>query len=190
MPTLWPNPDAVVTLPKYRVWPAADATISRQLVKGGNGYVWYAFGGTIRRKMEDRGQYDDSLNIKYWKGRVDQKQLVYDELPNFIESFDPYYAFIEKMYFGVWIGDAMPESIIDRRQGLACFSPVFYADTELCQRAFGCGPEEAARLLDDVVESTRILKNGLYVVVSSTVNPVEIDIANDARIREVLAAAI
>jgi hypothetical protein len=137
-----------------------------------------------RRKLTDDGYCDDGLVIDFNPIQLDYRLLIDTVLPRFIEAFDAYRAecydeaFIEAAYEerkvegGTLYTPRVKEYVNPRYQVRQAW-PICYFGERLCRRAFDLTPSEILTRVKPVVETARLLHDGVYIVGSSEVLPFE-----------------
>jgi hypothetical protein len=128
-----------------------------------------------RRMLEDRGSSDDLLNITFNPAKVDVYHLIYTVIPKYIEAFDAYLVeFFDDQFIDLaWETSPEQRVHVNPRFNVNRVNVVSFYDELLCRRAFNLTPAEVLERLQGKIEHARLLHNGVYLVGSSQVLPLD-----------------
>lgn len=139
---------------------------------------WY------RRNLRDDGYSDDRLIIDFDPAKVDLHHLIYTVIPRYIEAFDAYrvdcydeqfvaLAYEEREEEGRITFTPKSKEYVNPRFKVEQVEVVSFYDELLCRRAFNLAPAEVLDRLQGKIEHARLLHNGVYLVGSSQVLPLD-----------------
>jgi hypothetical protein len=139
---------------------------------------------SYRRNLRDDGYCDDCLRIDFDPAKVDVHHLIYTVIPRYIEAFDAYLvkyydeqfvnlAYEERAEEGRITFTAKSKEYVNPRFKVEQVWPVSFYDELLCRRAFNLTPAEVMERLKGKVEHARLMHNGVYLVGTSQVLPLD-----------------
>jgi len=125
------------------------------------------------RLLEDDELYDDWLSVVMNVAKMDMEYALFIAIPCYIEAFGAY--LVELYCEGATAIESAryPGAHINFRRHARFIGPVNYFDEILCQRAFHMTPREVYERFDGRIEHVRIINNGVYLVGTSQVLPLE-----------------
>ncbi len=147
--------------------PAEIISLTRHLPKSVKGEISYA----NRKHLEDRGMYDDYFVCSFNPEKVDCESLVSTFFPACISALSAYVGEIfDEEFIHV---DGIEARRVNFREGVYRVQPVNFFDKELCRRAFSRTPAQIVKLLRGEVESVKRFNNGVMIILSSSIMPME-----------------
>lgn len=165
----------------HRKWPkapdsgrelSANVNLTRYLQEEFKGYVSYKYRGEyLSEPANDAALYDDYFVLEFNPKKINYDFFALNVFPQYIERFNSYLGFIMNHEFTHIDFDTA--RTIDFRHGVYRIHPLNFFDEQLCNRAFGLSPEEIQNRLKNKVEKVVLIQNGVLIIVSSEILPLE-----------------
>jgi hypothetical protein len=169
----------------------AVINLNKLFKKGINGYLSYPY--RDKSYLKDNAQYDDILILEFDPDVLDYSNLIKNILPTFIKAFNCYRATIQNIGIAnkdwpLIIQKCNESGIdVDGRDGVFRINSVNYYDEELCRRAFRLNPSDIVNRLSGKVESVSMLNDGVLLVYSKEVLPIDELEKIDANVKSLLS---
>ena len=129
--------------------------------------------------LRDVAEHDDGVIIEFKPKDLDLSFFVKEVFPRYIESFDCYRASVINRELSRDDWTAVSEKMnstgkdVDGRDGVYRVNEINFYDRELCKRAFSLTPEKIVERLEGKVESVYLFHDGVVLIYSSTLLPID-----------------
>ena len=147
----------------------AHANLGKHLGKGIRGQAYYQF----RRDFRGEASEDDFIELNFDAAKVNYKQLLHDVFPRYVVAFEAYVGQIQPDDLINRDLDALRQLRFDRRRMIHRIYPALFLDGELCRDALRIPQTEIVTRLEGHVERVQTFHNGVLIIASSEVLPLE-----------------